>query len=192
MVRDNDMDEVCLVRPPYDGAEFGRWVVGSVTSTRHRSWYAEWLVLQAVGGDTDMVRPGDDLVTRTGVRVRVRFGALVPDWSTKRRVTVGTVEFRGLVDRRWAVRDGRCQEVSTSTADVVVFAVHTCTEDSYYDVGDPSQWVFHVVSGDTVKGWGQGRIRLSSLRSLAGREFSWGELDEAIRIAAMRAERSQR
>jgi hypothetical protein len=130
--------------------DFWRWGFGDLRMNVVRGVLAEFFVAQAVG-DTTTPRHAwadCDVVTPSGVKIEVKAAAYLQSWTQRR---LSRVSFSGLWGYRWNEGEVRYETDQEVLADVIVFAVQTCTDPNLYDPLDIAQWTFYVMPADVIR-----------------------------------------
>lgn len=159
--------------------DFWAWALGDLRLNSTRGLLAQFLVARAVG-DARRIDDGwgpYDVLSDTGIKIEVKSSGYVQSWAQKKS---SSIQFSGLITKRWNESDGTYTENPEVVADVYVFAVHTCEDRDKYDTLNLSYWDFYVLPGATIRELNQKGISLSRLRRLGVEPVKWNGLRNAI------------
>lgn len=173
---------------PFAGTllDFWRWSASDLVSNATRGLFAEYLVREAVGGDSQTVRrewDAWDLTSPSGVRVEVKSAAYLQRWAQRR---LSTIIFRTRPTYGWSADTGEVDTERRWQADVWVFALLHHTDKATLDPLNVRQWSFHVLPTGALaaRTRSQHSITLKSLLALCGSAVAYEELAEAVERVA--------
>ena len=142
--------------PPHDFDAFARWALGAVVVNTHRGLYAEWLVANALGGTPFREEwAACDVLTPDLLTVEVKCTGMVQAWEPSPGRKRSSPQFDITAKKRWLGHGNAYTDKPAIVAATYVFALHTCTDKTAYNVGIPEQWQFYVTSGRAVDNWPQ-------------------------------------
>lgn len=166
--------------------DFWRFALPNLQMNNVRGWFAEFLVVRAVGIEAPIRIEWDDYDVVWGdIHIEVKASGRLQAWD---QAKLSTVTFSGLSARTWTPDEGRAAERSYK-ADVYVFAVQTAETHDDYDPLDIDQWRFAVLPVTAVAATGRRSLGWAAVRNLAGGDITFAELrdDIAVKAASGRA-----
>ncbi len=122
-----------------------------------------------------------DVESPEGIRIEVKASAYLQSWAQRR---LSAIRFAGLSGLSWDAKEGWGEEREIR-ADVFVFAIQACEDQSHYRALDIAQWVFHVVGAPTVREHGSRSVGMSFLKKHAPEPVGFDRLAETIRASAL-------
>jgi hypothetical protein len=164
-------------------ADFWRWAFSDLRDNTTRGILAEFLVARAVGDERGLRIGWDnfDAQAPDGTAVEVKCSAFLQSWALKRH---SELRFGRLSAREFDATRNEYSVDARVRADVFVFCVQTQREPAAYDMLDISHWEFWVVDAGTIRELGVKSIGIGWVRRHATGPLPYGELAEAIRVAA--------
>jgi hypothetical protein len=164
-------------------ADFWRWAFSDLRDNTTRGILAEFLVARAVGDERDLRIGWDnfDAQAPDGTTIEVKCSAFLQSWALKRH---SELRFGRLSAREFDATRNEYSVDARVRADVFVFCVQTQREPAAYDMLDISHWEFWVVDASTIRELGVKSIGIGWVRRHATGPLPYGELAEAIRVAA--------
>ncbi|MDZ4178339.1 MAG: hypothetical protein U1E29_03770 [Coriobacteriia bacterium] len=171
----------------FDLLGFWQWSASDIVSNATRGRLAEYLIANAIGA-AEGVRDewaAYDLCDPRGVTIEVKSAAYIQSWSQRR---LSTITFSCPKTLAWDPKTNLQDTVKRRQAEVYVFALQTCTDQSQLDPFDLAQWEFYVVPTVVLdqRERSQHSISLKSLQRLPCEAVSYGRLPDAIAAAAVR------
>lgn len=172
--------------------DYWQWAHSDLNSNAERGKYAEFLVACALGctDGTSLEWGSYDLLWARGasgdrdVKVEVKCSAYVQTWGQKR---LSKVLFGIRPTLAWNPLDGSSSTEAMRQADVYVFCVETFRgAEGLPNPLDLAEWEFYAVPTSTLDRelGAQKSIGLERLRGLGAKSVRWGELRDAVSIAA--------
>jgi hypothetical protein len=161
---------------------FRTWAVGNLVENRNRGLFAEWLVGTALGVVEQERLEWDQADLRYQDRlVEVKASGRGQAWpQVKPSTPTFDIKQRS---RSWNAQTNTIEEFDRPcrVADLYVFCLHQSYPATNDNVADPNEWVFWIVSTETIDGelGDQKTIGLSRLGQLAD-PVSWGELAKKV------------
>jgi hypothetical protein len=158
--------------------DFWAWALGDLRLNSTRGMFAQFLVAKALS-DPRLRDDGwgnFDVLTPEGIKVEVKSSGYLQSWTQKK---LSKIVFSGLKGRSWDAETGYSAEPEFR-ADVYVFAVHTCQDQSTYDPLDLDAWIFYVLPAEIVRDLGQKTLSLARLAAKAPPRVSWSGLPDAV------------
>lgn len=164
-------------------ADFWRWAFSDLRDNTTRGILAEFLVARAVGDKRDLRIGWDnfDAQAPDGSTIEVKRSAFLQSWALKRH---SELRFGRLSAREFDAARNEYSVDARVRADVFVFCVQTQREPAAYDMFDISHWEFWVVGASTIRELGAKSTGIGWVRRHATGPIPYGELGEAIRVAA--------
>jgi hypothetical protein len=164
-------------------ADFWRWAFSDLRDNTTRGILAEFLVARVVGDKRDLRIGWDnfDAQAPDGTTIEVKCSAFLQSWALKRH---SELRFGRLSAREFDATRNEYSVDARVRADVFVFCVQTQREPAAYDMLDISHWEFWVVDASTIRELGVKSIGIGWVRRHTTGPLPYGELAEAIRVAA--------
>jgi hypothetical protein len=166
--------------------DYWRWAHSELNSNAERGKFAEFLVSVALGceGKTSQEWDAYDLDWEAeGLKIEVKTSAYIQTWAQNRPsyIQYGIQQTHG-----WNAIDNKDEEEVRRQADVYVFCLETCKNQSDVNPLDLSQWIFYVLPTLILdeKVGSQKTISLGSLKEIGAVEIaSFDALAEGVRDA---------
>lgn len=164
-------------------ADFWRWAFSDLRDNTTRGILAEFLVARAVGDQRGLRIGWDNFDVRApdGTAIEVKCSAFLQSWTQKRH---SALRFGRLSAREFDAARNEYSVDARVRADVFVFAVQTQREPAAYDMLDISRWQFWVAGASTIRELAAKTVGIGWVRRHASGPLPYGELAEAIRVAA--------
>ena len=164
-------------------ADFWRWAFSDLRDNTTRGILAEFLVARAVDDERDLRIGWDnfDAQAPDGTAIEVKCSAFLQSWPLERH---SELRFGRLSAREFDAARNEYSVDARVRADVFVFCVQTQREPAAYDMLDISHWEFWVVDASTIRELGAKSTGIGWVRRHAAGPLPYGELADAIRVAA--------
>lgn len=166
-------------------AAFWRWAYSDFLSNALRGVLAEFIVAQALGGDSRPRTEWDayDLITEDGLKIEVKSSAYLQSWPQQRP---STIRFDIGLKRGWEAATNLYAQEAGRAADVYVFCIFAEGRREHADPLELSQWFFLVCPTAWLNAHfpAQKTVALSTLESTGLKRLEFGGLRGAIEKAA--------
>jgi hypothetical protein len=149
-------------------SDFWRWSVSDLVSNATRGILAEFIVANALEVPFGNIRDewaAWDLTTIDGIKVEVKSAAYIQSWYQKE---LSPISFGVKKRKAWNPELEMQEETPIRHADVYVFALLSCKDQSIIDPLDVGQWEFYVLPTAVLNSRerSQHSISLQSLQKL--------------------------
>lgn len=166
--------------------DFWRWSASDLISNTSRGVLAEYLIANAINaaeGVREEWAPYD-LDDPRGISIEVKSAAYIQSWSQEK---YSSIIFNCPKTLAWDPETNRLGTEKLRQAQVYVFALLACKDQSALDPLDVSQWEFYVVPTVLLnrRERSQHSISLKSLQDLHGEPVVYDGLRDAIWKAAL-------
>ena len=167
--------------------DFWAWALGDPRTNRTRGLFTEWLIAQVLGLPPENVREdwADWDLLWDDLHIEVKTTGVLQAWRAGPggRSPLG---FSGLKGHRFDETSGQISKTKEFKAHIYVFCAHDHKRGKY-DLTDPEQWEFWVMTRDEIADLNQTSVRLSRLRDLRGDGCrSFAELRDSLKYARER------
>jgi len=161
--------------------DFWQWAFSGLRANNLRGIFAEWLVARLLQIEQPVRDSWAawDLETPAGVKIEVKAAAYLQAWEQQ---GPSKIVFSGLQGRTWDPLQGYSAS-PTYNADLYIFCLQTETDPQRWNPLDLSQWVFYIMSRETLAALGLKSISLQKLAKI-GRKCLAAELRPAVKELA--------
>ncbi|MCK9464112.1 MAG: hypothetical protein M0R80_31215 [Proteobacteria bacterium] len=172
---------------PFCLGDFWRWSASDLLSNALRGILAEFIVLNALGLDSDHPRAewdAVDLRTPDGIAVEVKSAAYLQSWTQKK---LSKITFNiSPAKVPWDARTNTSDAPAGRQADLYVFCLFAEKDRKVADPLDLAQWRFFVLPARVLdaKVGGQKTVSLGRLESLGAAYCHYSELKAAAKKAS--------
>lgn len=170
---------------PINLLSFWQWSASDIVGNAMRGILAEYIVASAVGACAGIRAEWDsyDIETPENIKVEVKSGTYIQSWEQKKH---SAIQFSIRPTQGWDSGSNERSSEIIRQADVYVFCLLKHKEQSSINPLNMDQWVFYVLSTDTLnQSLGpQKTISLNSLKKLNPNKVNYGDLRASITKAA--------
>lgn len=152
---------------PFQLLNLWEWQLTALSSNAARGALGEFLVAHAL----DVVKPHDlapgadyDLLTRSGLKIKVETAAFVGSWSRERLNAIG---FNIAPKWTWNEKTQKVDDMLQRPADIYVFALLNHKDGAAVDAADVANWTYFVVAARALDSYERAQpfITLKSLQA---------------------------
>lgn len=163
---------------------FWQWMGSDLMSNILRGTFGEWLVALAVGAAGGVYENWEsyDVQSPDGIKIEVKTSAYIQSWYQPK---LYPPRFDIAPRTAWVAATNSWTTEKKRWADVYVFCLHHCQDQSSVNPLDLSQWTFYIlptITLDRAVG-SQQSIGISSLQRIGARPVTFDGLCPAIAAA---------